>query len=87
VNPNKGGGKVGKQIPTLNLVDFMREKRRKACPVCKLPVEIRAQLATASDRGIKRKDVLEWLHTVVGVDITNDELTAHRNGGHDDAAA
>jgi len=70
--------------PTLSLVAYMRKKRRETCPVCKLPPEIRAQIASASDRGIKRKDVLEWLHTVVGVDISNDELTAHRNGRHDE---
>jgi len=87
VNPNKGGGKVGKQIPTLNLVDFMRAKRRATCPVCKLPADVREQLATASDKGIKRKDVLEWLRTIVGVPITDAELTAHRTGRHDDQQA
>ena len=70
--------------PVLGLVDFMRQKRREACPVCKLPQEVREQLATASDKGITQKYVLEWLRTTVGVPITKDELTGHRNGRHDE---
>ena len=78
---------MGKQTQVLGLMDFMRAKRREACPVCKLPAEVRAQLDTASDKGIKRKDVLEWLRTIVGVPITDAELTAHRTGRHDDQQA
>ena len=74
-------------VPVLGLVDFMRQKRREACPVCRLSAEVRSQLDTASDKGIKRKDVLEWLHRVVGSPITDAELTAHRTGRHDDQAA
>lgn len=67
-----------------SLVDFMRQQRKAACSVCKLPEAVRAQLATASDKGITQKHVLEWLHTALGEPITKDELTSHRNGRHDD---
>jgi hypothetical protein len=70
--------------PVTSLVAFMKDKRRAECPVCKLSEEIRTQLASASEKGIKRKDVLEWLRNAVGVAITNQELTTHRNGGHDE---
>ena len=78
---------MSKQTPVLGLMDFMRAKRRQSCPVCKLPADVREQLATASDKGIKRKDVLEWLRTIVGAPITDAELTAHRTGRHDDQQA
>ncbi len=67
-----------------SLVEFMRQKRREACPVCALPEDVRAQLATASDKGITQKHVLEWLRSAIGASITKDELTGHRNGRHDD---
>jgi len=72
--------------PVRSLADFVRQKRRESCPVCKLPQEVRDQLATASDKGHKRRDVLEWLKVDAGVPITDTELTAHRNGRHDEAA-
>ena len=78
---------MSKQTQIVGLAEFMRAKRREACRVCKLPADVREQLATASDRGIKRKYVLEWLRTSVGVDITDEELTAHRTGRHDDQQA
>lgn len=75
---------VSADTPSLNLVAFMRQKRREACCVCHLSADVRSQLNTATDKGIRRKDVLEWLHAVVGVSITDAELTAHKNGRHDD---
>lgn len=70
-----------------SLVDFMRAKRRAACKVCQLPDDVREQLRTASDKDIKRRDVLEWLRTEVGSDITDAELTSHKAGHHDEQAA
>jgi hypothetical protein len=70
--------------PVKSLVEFMQDKRRADCPVCKLPEDVRKQLATAAEKGIRRKDVLEWLRAVIGVQITDVELTAHRNGRHDE---
>jgi hypothetical protein len=75
------------KAPIIGLVDFMKQKRREVCPVCKLSAEVRAQLETAAEKGIKRRDVLEWLHSVVGVAVTDQELTSHRNGRHGDETA
>ena len=70
----------------MSLTEFVRAKRRADCRVCKLSDEVREQLVTASDRGIKQATVLEWLRDSVGVPITRDELSTHRNGRHDEAA-
>lgn len=74
----------------MGLVEFARKQRlaasREACRVCHLTDEVREQLRTASDRGIRRGVQLEWIRTYAGVDITDAELTAHRNGRHDEAA-
>jgi hypothetical protein len=71
----------------LGLVDYMRAKRREGCKVCQLSGDIRAQLRTASDKKILIRDQIAWLRDVVGADITADDLTSHRSGRHDDAAA
>jgi hypothetical protein len=71
----------------MSLHEFARLQRREGCPVCKLPDYIREQIITASDRGIKRRQVLEWLREKVGVAISDQELSVHRNGRHDDAEA
>ena len=68
----------------MSLVDFAKAQRREDCPVCKLSPSVREQIAKSSDRKIRRRQVLDWLHAVVGVGITDAELTVHRNGRHDD---
>lgn len=74
----------------MGLVEYAKRRRlemaREACRVCGLPDEVREQLRTASDRGIRRRDQLDWLRLHVGVDIADAELTTHRNGRHDEAA-
>lgn len=71
----------------MGLVEFARKQKlaaaRDACRVCHLSDEVRAQLRVAADRGIRRKDQLEWIHRYFDPDITDAELTAHRNGRHD----
>lgn len=79
--------KAKPSTPTLGLVDYVKAKRREACRVCQLPDDVRDQLATASDKGIKRGVVLEWLRESVGIKITDSELTVHKNGRHDEQAA
>lgn len=75
-----------KDTPVMSLVDYARAKRREDCPVCALPEDIRQQIVMASDRGIRRRQVIEWLREIVKAQITEQELTTHRNGRHDDAA-
>ena len=83
-------GKPKAEEQIMGLVEFARKQRlaaaREACRVCHLSEEVRAQLKTASDRGIRRGVQLEWIRTYTGVDIEDAELTAHRNGRHDEAA-
>lgn len=83
--------KAGKPPPrtsqqVASLVDFAlarrREERRRACAVCRLPDEVRAQLRAARDRKIDTRTRLEWLREV-GHPVTEVELKAHGSSGHD----
>lgn len=64
------------------LARFAQDKVRANCPVCALPLDAQAQLATASDRKISRAVQLEWLRTEFGAAVTDDQLTAHGAGRH-----
>lgn len=69
------------------LADFARDKRvseRMAnCPVCKLPKEVREELARCRTLKIPGAWILEWLEGEHGVTVTPAELSAHRTGYHD----
>ena len=74
--------KMQKAIPTL--AEFIKIKRREGCRVCKLPVEIRAQIGRpASEKKISRDLQVEWVSLVSGQTITLEELMQHVSGRHD----
>ena len=66
------------------LVDFVKDKRRASCVVCKLPDIIRQQVRAASEKKISRRTVLEWLETECGAKITDADIATHSNGHHED---
>jgi hypothetical protein len=70
-------------VSGLSLVEYVRERRRADCVVCKLPDEIRQQISTAADKKIKRAVVIAWLQEEQSVRISEDELTVHANARHD----
>lgn len=75
---------MGEKAPERqSLIEFMKEKRRKACPVCAIPEDIREEMGVARSRKIKRPDVVEWLNNVMGFKITNADLDGHYSGKHD----
>ncbi len=74
--------KAVKDVPTL--AEFIKAKKRIGCSVCKLPVEIRAQIGrAASEKHISRDLQVEWVSLVAGHPITSEELMQHVNGRHD----
>lgn len=68
---------------SVSLLDFATAKRRANCKVCKLPEEIKAQIALARDKKIPRPVVVEWLNNEMKLPITNADLDLHRNGQHE----
>lgn len=66
-----------------SLSDFVRDKRREACPICALPENVRADIATARDRHIRTAVVLEWLAKEHGLTIEPQQLTQHGTAKHD----
>lgn len=67
-----------------SLLDFVAERRRKDCPVCKLPDDVRVQMSTARAKKISRDDVMAWLSQAIGAnEISDQHVTRHNNGHHD----
>lgn len=72
-----------------SLADYRREAHleevRAKCPVCKLPHDVREQLATARSGGgyVPRSTMLAWLNKELGYRITEEALDAHTRGRHD----
>lgn len=75
---------AGTKNDVRTLTDYMKAKKRAACPVCQLSDTVRRQLVEAREKGIRRRDQLEWLRVEVGADITDADLTQHVNGRHDE---
>ena len=69
------------QGPTVSLQEFARRKRYESCPVCKLPPDIRAEIAGAD--GVPWRVRVAWLQQTHGVNISPQEALSHVNGRHD----
>lgn len=69
--------------PKRSLVDFMRAKKRRDCPVCRLPDVLRAQLADARGKKVRRTDQLEWLAAEHGIKLTAAQFDTHHSGRHE----
>lgn len=71
-------------VPHRTLEQYLLDKRRADCPVCRLAPEVRAILKRASEKGSARvAEQIEWLRLDCGATIMPGELTSHRSGGHD----
>ena len=66
-----------------SLIDFMKAKKRRACPVCSLPEGIRSELLGARDKKIKRSEALEWLAAEWGIKIPASIFDTHNSARHD----
>jgi len=71
------------KVARLSLADFVAAKKRAACKVCQLSVQIRGQLREAAQKRIPRGEQLEWLKQVHSANITAADLQAHVNARHE----
>lgn len=70
--------KPSQQSSNKSLSEFIGEKARAGCPLCRLPKEVRSQLGkAATKRGFTRDDQLEWLRACYKVDVTAEQLAKH----------
>lgn len=74
---------------TPSLGEFVRQNRmdvkRASCPICAhFDLDVRRQLADASNQGITRKEQIAWLEAVHHNRVTTHQLSAHFQGRHDD---
>ncbi len=66
-----------------SLVEFMRDKRKKDCPVCRIPEELRQEMVAARTKKITRVDILAWLKEDHGIDVTPGQMDTHNSAKHD----
>lgn len=69
--------------PKRSLVDFVRAKKKRDCPICRLPAEIRQQLQDAREKKIRRSEQLEWLAVEYGIKLTAAQFDTHNSARHD----
>ena len=78
-----------KRIPASSRVkptpldQFLKDRKRAKCAVCRLPQDIRDQIRAARERGVGRADVLVWLTEECKFALTNNDFSGHVNGRHD----
>lgn len=66
------------------ITQFVRDKRRVGCPVCKIPAPIRAQMVEARRRSrITVATIVEWLKSEHGISITREQFRLHYGGLHE----
>ena len=66
-----------------SLEAFVRKSRRKGCPVCALPPNIREQLKAAPAKKIKLEERVDWIKAVTGKSIPGVVIQTHVRGRHD----
>ena len=70
-----------------SLLQFVKDKRREKCEVCRLDPEVRAQLRDAANKKIAVSVQLQWLHEETGIIVTPEQVNAHRGGRHEEDVA
>lgn len=80
--PQTTGRRATGDSPKPSLADFLAAKKRADCPVCKLPVDVRGQLADARNKKITLADQVEWLK-LIGSTVGHADLVRHNNARHD----
>lgn len=66
-----------------SLFNYMRDKRRQHCEVCKLSPALKEEMLAARTRKITRAQVLEWLGVEHGIKLTAGQLDSHYSARHD----
>ena len=67
----------------ITVAEFLLNKRRAVCPVCKLKDSVKAMVTDAKKKGERQADILEYLQAVHRITITPREFTAHAAGRHE----
>jgi hypothetical protein len=74
---------TGEKTAPRTLTDYVRAKRRKACPVCSLSDDLREQMKRARAQKIPQDDVRAWLKEDYGIELARSDFTSHGAAHHD----
>ncbi len=67
-----------------SISEFVRDKRKVNCPVCKVPPKIRVQVNDARQtRNVTMPVILEWLKSEHGIALTLEQCRRHYAGMHE----
>ena len=66
-----------------SLTQFVRDQKRKGCPVCALPPDVLSEVRSAREKRISRQTVIEWLKVEHGIAIPSAAFDTHVNARHD----
>lgn len=66
-----------------SIQQFIRDKRRVNCPVCKVPTAIRDAIVDAKRKGFTVPTILEWLKSEYRIRLTPEQVRTHYSGMHD----
>lgn len=69
--------------PVRSLTQFVRDQKRKGCPVCALPPALLAEVRSAREKRISRQTVIEWLKVEHGITVPAAAFDSHVNARHD----
>jgi len=69
-----------------SIAEFIKDKKRAGCIVCKVPLAVRAQIVAARKRNYNIATILEWLKSEYKIRLTPEQLRLHYGAQHDGKA-
>ena len=67
----------------VSLSEFVMNKKRSECAICKLPDAIRRELRDARKKKYTRAEQMEWLWAAFKIKITVSDFQTHLSGQHE----
>ena len=71
-----------KTADPISIAEFLLNKKRAVCPICRLKPEVAALVAKARKDGERGADIIDYLQEVHKVKIAPSDLSAHVNARH-----
>lgn len=72
-----------KQASPISLDEYLMQKKRAGCAICRLPLEARAEIKKAREKRERQADIIEWLQVAYKAKIVPADFTSHVSGRHE----
>lgn len=74
---------MNKDVLPRTLAEYVKDERRRECPMCRLSADILSQFRLARRRKIPLTVVLRWLQEEHGIAISEATFLTHFKARHD----